>query len=346
MNSHLKGAFDKYLPLIEAELKKALAEPHPQLAPFYGMMGYHLGWLDENFAPRQAGAGKRLRPVLCLLTCQAAGGDLDQALPAAAGLELVHNFSLVHDDIEDHSPFRRHRPSVWNVWGVPHATNVGDGLFALAYLALYRLADKGLSSHRLLAANQAFAETCLALCEGQYMDMSFEQRLDIDLDEYLGMIRNKTAALIACATQLGAMLATDDPQIVDHYQRFGQNLGMAFQIQDDILGIWGEPEVTGKSAASDILQRKKSLPIVYALEREGRAGKRTLREIYSQEAIGEENIPQVLAVLEDLEAHGYARGMAQEYHRLALDELESTGIENESQALLRELADFLVERAY
>lgn len=353
MHPHLKEAFDRYLPLVEEELKKVLFCPKAGLAPFYNMMGYHLGWLDESFVPASSDTGKRLRPVLCLLSCQAPGGDPFQALPAAAAVEILHNFSLVHDDIEDNSSFRRHRPTVWKVWGIPHATNVGDGLFALAYLSLYRLAEKDIPAERLLAASRTFGETCLALCEGQFLDISFEERLDIGLDEYLRMIYNKTAALIACSVQLGAMLATEDEKLIASYRRFGENLGLAFQIQDDILGIWGRPEVTGKPAASDILQRKKTLPIVYAMIQERQEGvawglspRKTLRELYSQEKIGEEDIPRILEILDGAKALDYTRRMAEKYHRLALEALESTGVESEGQATLRKLTDFLIERTY
>ena len=146
----LKSAFDIYLPRIEAELHQMLAVHNPQLRSFYGMMQYHLGWVDESFLPLQGDAGKRLRPLLCLLTCQASGGDPDQALPAAAAIELVHNFSLVHDDIEDKSDLRRGRPTVWKIWGAPQAINVGDGLFALARLAAQCLSDRGVPPERVL----------------------------------------------------------------------------------------------------------------------------------------------------------------------------------------------------
>jgi geranylgeranyl diphosphate synthase type I len=342
----LKNAFEGYLPLIEAELQEVLVLSHPQLASFYGMMQYHLGWVDEGFVPTKGGAGKRLRPILCLLTCQAAGGNPDRALPVAAAIELVHNFSLVHDDIEDKSPLRHRRPTVWKAWGEPQAINVGDGLFALAHLAMQRLADRGVPPRRVLAAFEILDQACLALTEGQYLDLSFEARLDVDVEQYLSMIRGKTAALFSAAAQLGALVAGSDTESIARYRRFGENLGLAFQIVDDILGIWGDPGVTGKPAASDIQQRKKTLPIVRTLEEEKRTGNKGLREIYQQETIDERAVEVALNIILDLGARHYAEKMANDCYQQALIELKAMGVGNEAQNDLRELAAFLVERTY
>jgi geranylgeranyl diphosphate synthase type I len=342
----LKTTFERYLPLIEAELREALAPPRPRLASFYGMMQYHLGWVDRDFAPAKSGTGKHLRPILCLLACQATGGDPDQALPAAAAIELVHNFSLVHDDIEDNSPLRRGRPTVWKVWGVPQAINAGDALFALAHLAMQRLANRGVPPQRVLTALEILDQACLALTEGQHLDLSFESRLDVDVEQYLAMIRGKTAALFSAAAQLGALVAGSDPASIARCRRFGQNLGLAFQIVDDILGIWGDPQVTGKPAADDIRQRKKTLPIVRALGEEQRTENQGLREIYQREIIDEEAARAALKILKALGARRYAQTMASDYYQQAQAELDATGIANEAQDDLRELTAFLVERKY
>lgn len=185
---NIQEAMARYLPLIEGALREALQTPHAHLAAHHGMMHYHLGWVDERFQPKPARGGKRLRPLLCLLACEAAGGDVHDALPAAAAIEILHNFSLVHDDIEDNSPTRRGRPAVWALWGVPQAVNVGDALFALAHRTLGRLWERDMPAERVLAAILAFDEACVALTEGQYLDMSFEERSDVTVDEYLRMI--------------------------------------------------------------------------------------------------------------------------------------------------------------
>lgn len=345
----LQDIFDRYRPVIEEELRQVLSIPDPQLSPFYGMMHYHLGWTDENFrATRSQAGGKRLRPVLCLLACQAVGGEPQQALPAAAAVELIHNFSLLHDDIEDNSPTRRHCTTVWKIWGEPQAINAGDGMFALAHLALQRLSEKGLPDDRVLAACQVFDQTCLALCEGQYLDMSFEDRLDVDVDQYLAMIRLKTAALMSCSTRLGALLGSGDADLAARYARFGENLGLAFQIEDDLLGIWGEEKATGKPQASDIRQRKKSLLIIYALQQEASlpVSERRVHEVYQRKVVDEDAIKVVLDSLQALGARQYAQQMALDYHQRALVELEAAGMENEGQDGLRELAKQLVNRKY
>jgi geranylgeranyl diphosphate synthase, type I len=349
----LDHAYRTYLPLIEEELREALRSPHPVLAPFYGMMQYHLGWLDAGLQPAQAPSGKRVRPMLCLLACQAAGGDPQQALPAAASLELVHNFSLIHDDIEDNSATRRHRQTVWAIWGEPQAINAGDGMFALAYLTMGRLPCLGVTAERTMRALQALQETCLTLTEGQYLDMSFEEQFDLDQDDYLWMIRGKTATLLATCARVGGILAGADNGTVNALREYGDSLGMSFQIEDDVLGIWGDEAVTGKPTASDIRQRKKSLPLVHTVRLLREVRQQTalarLQAIYNGPAVTEDQIAEVLAILDTAGARAYCEGLAREYQAKALGHLDvaaqspasdSAGIER-----LRELAHSLLGRA-
>jgi geranylgeranyl diphosphate synthase type I len=338
--------YDHVLPQIEAELRATVSVPYHSLSAYYGMMHYHLGWADQALTPSQTYSGKRLRPILCLLSCQALGGDVQQALPAASALELVHNFSLVHDDIQDGSPTRRGRRAVWDIWGMAHGINVGDGLFVLARLALHRLGERGVPLVRQLAATLALDQACLALCEGQYFDMTFQDRLDVDLDQYLCMIRQKTAALLAASTRLGAIIATDDARQIERYRNFGENLGMAFQIQDDILGAWGDEAATGKSAATDIRDRKKTLSVVYGLNQsQDRPTAQQLADLYStQGPLSESAIEAALALLERVGARRYAEDMAEKHYRLALQSLEQSGVENTAQASLRALAASLLGR--
>jgi geranylgeranyl diphosphate synthase type I len=344
---NLAEAFARFLPQIEAELQDIVRAPHHGMDPYFGMMRYHLGWVDEALQPVQLKSGKRIRPLVCLLACGAAGGEPTQALPAAAALELIHNFSLVHDDIQDGSHYRRGRRAVWDIWGADQGINVGDGLFALARLALHRLDENVVPLARYRAAGLALDQACLALCEGQFFDMAFEDRLDVDLDQYLWMIRHKTAALLATAVQMGAILATDDARLRDLYYRFGENIGLAFQIQDDILGTWGDERVTGKSAATDIRDKKKTLPVVYVLNHpEGHISAWQLIDLYSREGpLDERAIQATLAILERTGARAYAKESAETYYRLAMDSLEQTGIDNDAQACLRELAASLLGRA-
>ena len=329
---------ERYLPLLEAEMKDALPV-QGFLSPYYSMMQYHMGWLDADFGPIQASGGKRLRPLLCLLTCEAVGGQIEHALPAAAAIELVHNFSLIHDDIEDHSATRRHRTTVWKLWGLEHGINCGDGMFAAAILRLSRLHDRGVPTERALQAQRVLVETCLRLTEGQYMDMTFETQMDVDMDSYLWMIGRKTAALIACSTRLGALLGGASGDAIAAYARFGENLGLAFQVIDDILGIWGREADTGKSASSDILTRKKTLPVVHALHDP------ELRAIYAQESLVEGDVERVLAALEQHQARESAAQKAREYSQRAVDALDETGHGTPAHEVMRDYALALLKRS-
>ena len=342
----LRTARENLLPQIEADLQVITRPPQQSLIPYYGMMHYHLGWVNEALQSRQANNGKRLRPLLCLLACQALGGNLQQALPAASALELIHNFSLVHDDIQDGSHIRRGRRAVWDIWGMAHGINVGDGLFVLGRLALHRLKKLDVPPDRQQAATLALDQACLALCEGQYFDLAFEHRLDISLDQYMWMIRHKTAALLATAAQLGAIIATDDTEQLSRYYRFGENLGMAFQIQDDILGTWGDERTTGKSAATDIRDKKKTLLVVYTLDQiKSRRAARRLTDLYAQSGpLDEPAIQLVQTLFEEVGARQYAEKTAEEYYGAALQSLKETRIDNMAQSHLRELAASLLGR--
>jgi geranylgeranyl diphosphate synthase type I len=342
----LQEALDKYLPLIEDELRVCMTPHADSPPPFFGMMYYHLGWTDEQFHPAQVKAGKRLRPLFTLLTCQAAGGDPHDALPAAAAVELIHNFSLIHDDIQDHSDMRRGRSTVWALWGEAQAINVGDTMFTLAHLALHRLSERGIPPDRITAALHTLDQTNLALCQGQHMDLHFENRLDVDSDAYMTMIRGKTAALLGCSAKLGALVALPDPILPERYRRVGEELGLAFQIQDDVLGIWGKADVTGKPVADDVRSRKKSLPIVYILGRQNDADAERLRTLYTHETFSEEEVAEIIAILDASQAKLYAQELARYHLEVALTELEAARPEPEAGEALWELAHFLIKRAY
>jgi geranylgeranyl diphosphate synthase, type I len=341
---NLSKAFAEYLPWIEAEMRDILTAPAPVVARNYDIMQYHMGWRDTGLHPIEAaGGGKRIRPMLCLLACAAVGGDPQTAVPAAAGLELLHNFSLLHDDIEDNSDTRRHRPTAWTLFGLPLALNAGDAMFSLAHLAFQRLTGRGAAAETALAALGVFDETCRALTDGQYLDMSFETRLDVTVEEYFAMIDGKTAALLAAAPGIGALLGGAAPETVRAYRRFGRAMGLAFQLQDDVLGIWGDEAQTGKSAASDILTRKKSLPVVYALADEWVGA--DLRRLYEGPGFTPADVPAVLTLLDAARARDYtearaADALAEARHALA----EATLVASGAPDLLIELLDSLVNR--
>jgi geranylgeranyl diphosphate synthase type I len=205
MTNELNQFFQEMLPAIEAEMKAVLQADGRSSDDFYGMMHYHMGWTDEQFQPAQVKSGKRIRPILCLLTCAAAGGDWRQALPAAAAVEILHNFSLIHDDIEDASLTRRGRTTMWQIWGQELAINSGDAMFALAHVALGRLLERGVDAATVVQALRRFDETSVRLTQGQHADMSFEKRDQVSVDEYIEMITGKTAVLLSLCAQLGAL---------------------------------------------------------------------------------------------------------------------------------------------
>jgi geranylgeranyl diphosphate synthase type I len=327
----IRTEFTRLLADIEDEMSAVLDERGGHARPLYDMLAYHLG-LDGDAGPR----GKRMRPLLGLLAYQSLTGDYRPALPGAAAVELGHNFSLVHDDIEDADRERRHRPTLWAIWGVPLAINAGDALFALSRLALYRLLADGFSERRVLALMRVYDETCLALCEGQYLDISFERQTDVSVEAYLEMIGKKTAALVGASVQAGAILATDDAEVIEAYRRFGYDLGMAFQMADDVKGTFWTSADSGKPEAGDVRKRKKTLPVVWALQHAEAADRERLAEIYAPRASGAEDglapasephmrddeVEEVLAILERCGAREHALSEARRYRDLALRHLD------------------------
>jgi len=339
----LPTVFEKYRAEIDAELRSVLSE---RQMPMYDMARYHLGWVDKEGHPTSNSQGKALRPTLCLLACEAIMGDFRKALPAAAAVELVHNFSLVHDDIQDDDRERRHSPTVWSIWGKPQAINVGTSMRVLASIALLRLGEKGISARKQLRAQRLLDESCLKVIEGQYLDISYEPRLDVGVTDYLDMIDKKTAALISGSLEMGALLSTDDKAVIEHFRNFGKNMGLAFQIRDDVLGIWGEQDKTGKPLGSDIQRRKKSLPIVYALEKSKGEAREELLKIYQRKTIDNNGVNTVLEILHSIQANVQAQNMAKEFCDKALAEIDKMTLLPWAHDSLEEMVHFLVEREF
>lgn len=334
-----------YIASVEAEMQAAVRSPAPGLDPFYGMFRYHLGWADEAFRPTRGRTGKRLRPTFLLLAAEAVGGDWQRAVPAAAAIELTHNFSLIHDDVQDRDHERHGRPTVWKRWGDAQAINAGDGLFVVARLTLGRLLERGIPPLTLAAVQDSYDRACLAITEGQYLDMAYETRLHVTEAEYMHMIRGKTAALLAASTRIGAQVAEASRETVERLTRFGEAVGLAFQVADDGLGIWGDPRLTGKQAANDIRRRKKSLPIAYAFERAQGAAAADLARLYAHDTLSEADVARVLAVLDEVGAREYAETLADHYLSEALDLIEPLHGTAAGRAL-RELTQSLAGRAF
>jgi len=318
----------------EAEILRVVdAVDGPATRDLYDMVRYHLG-LDGASGV----SGKRLRPLLGLLAFASIAGDHARALPGAAAVELGHNFSLVHDDIEDRDVERRHRAALWTVYGVGQAINTGDTLFVLSRLALHRLTDLGFSDTKVLRLMRLYDDTCLALCEGQFLDLwASEHGDEMSVELYFDMIGRKTAALIAASIEAGAMLATDDVGVIDAYRRFGWALGLAFQLNDDLLGIWGQEQVTGKEP-SDLAKHKKTLPVLYALEHASDDERSRLRGLADREDPTADEIGQLRSILEGTGAADYTRREARRLRDEALAALDATGVvHGDARDRLREI---------
>ncbi|MGN6753380.1 MAG: polyprenyl synthetase family protein [Intrasporangium sp.] len=266
--------------------------------------GYHLGFWDRDATPTRL-PGKGIRPELVLLTTGAAGRDPLTVIPAAVAVELVHNFSLVHDDVMDGDERRRHRPTVWATFGLSAAILAGDAMLALAGEVLAEA-----PSPTVGFAVQALAATTRRLIAGQAADLAFESREDVTPEECLRMEADKTGALLACSCSIGPMLADAPARYAAALAEFGERVGLAFQLDDDLLGIWGAPERTGKPVLSDLRSRKKTAPVVAALASDTTAGA-ALRALYRREAsLDEDELAKAATLVEEAGGRRWAEHRA------------------------------------
>lgn len=306
------------------------------------MVSYPLGWVDAESQPYTKTTGKRVRPILLLACLEAADGDWKQGLPAAAAVEILHNFSLVHDDIQDNSDMRHGRETVWQVWGQPLAINAGDAMFALSYRAIEQLSTVGVPAKTVLKVFEVYNSTVLELTRGQHLDMFFESQTSVGVEDYLSMVSGKTAALLAGTAQIGALIARQPMEITEQYAAFGLNLGIAFQIRDDILGIWGEEEKTGKSAATDIIARKKSVPILYGLEQS-----EMLQTLYRETVpLTADEVQAAVAALDQTNAREKTLEQERTYYNKAVAALNAASPTVEGRIALMSLVDGLFKRSY
>ena len=311
-----------------------------------GMVRYHLGYVDlalQPIDPRTIDRGKRIRPAVTLLVAGTAGGDPIQAAPVAAAIELLHNFTLIHDDIQDESATRRHRPTVWHTWGAKQAINAGDALFAVAHLPLFQLPARGIPAERTIEILDAFERMTIEIVEGQTLDLGFETREDVTGDDYLEMISGKTSAIIRFAAWAGAVIAGADAATAARWGDFGLELGLGFQIHDDLLGIWGTQAETGKRQADDIRRRKKSYPFLLLRERLDPAAQADLNAIYAQDEVSEAEVERVLAMMDAHEVRRDVEQVVAGYHDAAAavlaDGAQNAAYQRQLQALVESLAN-------
>jgi len=313
---------------------------------------YHLGWRDERFgrlSPAEAasGGGKKLRAALAVLAFRAVAPDepIERVVPFAAAVELVHNWSLVHDDIEDGDRTRRGRPALWTLCGEPHAINVGDCIYALAFRAVARLADYGLPEAQVAALMAELARAAVELTVGQMRDLTYETVLDVGVERYHEMIAGKTGALLRCAPYGGALVACGDQAVAQLFGEFGWHLGLGFQIRDDILGIWGDDAETGKPTGGDIRRRKKTLPVVNALAAAEPPDRDRLHRLYADTTpLTPDDEAFVHRVLDACGARAHAQLVAERHRAEAVEQLPSFAAAPHV-AGLHAIADFVTQRA-
>jgi geranylgeranyl diphosphate synthase type I len=312
----------------------------PPLEQLGSWLAYHLGWAELDGSPAHARRAKEFRPRVCLAACRACQGDPAEAVHAAAAVELTHEFSLIHDDIEDGDTTRRGRPALWSRIGLPQALNAGDVLFAVARGELGRAR---VSERVALALVRRYDRSTLELAQGQYLDLAFEKEAQVgfaDAEMYLKMAELKSGALIGLAGALGA-LVSNAPDAADALDAFGRRLGVAFQIADDVLGLWGDPEVTGKPAGADLVRGKKSYPVCLALADPDLADRLT------KAGDGARNPHELAGALATLEAHGIrarAEADARKHMADALRELDRVALEPSGKRELTVLAGAATER--
>jgi geranylgeranyl diphosphate synthase type I len=315
---------------------------------------YHHGWADAEGRPTGADGGKGFRPALAVLSAEAVGGSTAHGVPGAVAVELVHNFSLIHDDVIDGDTERRHRPTVWSVFGIGRAVIVGDALLALAQQVvldpvgtLGSALDPGVVAAAFDGERAArrVADATAAMIAGQALDMAFEQRPHVALDECLAMEAGKTGALLGCAASIGAAHAGASDAVLDALDSFGVELGLAFQAVDDLLGIWGDPETTGKPTFSDLRQHKKSLPISAALD-SGASGVEELAELLTRSDLDDAALARAAALVEACGGRDAAADLASARLAASLGALDRIDLVEGPAAELAELANFVVERKF
>jgi len=336
------------LEAIEIELQHQVARlDQSRTKPFHEMLTYHMGWTGEGAGP--LATGKRIRPLITLLASSSVISKKEEnekdngifwlhAKPAAAAIELIHNFSLVHDDIQDNSDLRRGRRTVWVKWGSPMAINVGDAMFVIANQSILDLVEH-YPADIVVKAARILNNCCLDLTRGQFLDMSYEERNDLGIEDYWPMIGGKTSALLSACTHIGSLLGYANDEKQEAYRLFGYHLGLAFQVQDDILGIWGDEALTGKSAASDLVEGKNSLPILFALGKNGKFASR-----WKQGPITVDDVGAVSALLEDEGGRDFAEKMSEAETQKALNYLKEANPQGEAGEEMLKLANMLLKR--
>ena len=336
-------AFDRYRPAIQSSLRDCLLS---YTSPIHDTHRYYMGWEDADGNPSDNSGGKRLRPTLALLAGEAMGGTIERAMPIAIALEYVHNFSLIHDDLEDRDQYRHHQPTVWYLWGDATAIISGTAMLKVADNAAKQLARSGVSPPTAVALQHQLVAAYLRIMEGQFLDIKYETVHDVTLSQYFQMIARKTGALITASLQLGARTAGQRRNLdadVAVISAIGKELGAVFQIRDDILGVWGG-ELTGKPVGSDIRRKKKSLPAIHALNNAREETKTRLNSIYLNGEPASTQVDEVLEIMDDVGTRHYCQTLCEQRWKNADALLDTLHIPDKYRRDLKEIGTYLLER--
>lgn len=365
----IKSLFGPYNNEVEQEIKKLLSEQSDFL--MYDMMRYFFGFLDENLQPVDNYGGKRFRPGLCLMLSEMYGKRLE-ALETAAAIEIYHNFTLIHDDIEDNDPLRRGRPTVWKLWGINHGINTGDAQLVLANLELSKIRERDAAIFPVI--HGFLNKTFLEVVEGQFLDFTLA---DLPLDDkfvseenYLMMIRNKTSVLVGAAAKAAGIISGVGVEEQEALWEYGVNLGLAFQLQDDLLSIWSDSkpaggikavniyedkktlpvlklydtsEQTGKIKANDIYEKKKTLPILRLYEKLDSGDGDELARIYNKkDRLADAEVSRIIGWLDSVDSYSYTNDMMNHYRDKAKEPINRLSIKDEDKRKLLEVIDALL----
>lgn len=332
---------------IDAFLKNSKAQKKGNVSDMYGMMRYFMGFTDETFTGSKVYGGKRFRPALCLLLSDLYGSDKGKmvAQKGAASIELFHNFSLIHDDIVDKDPLRRGRPTVWKVWGADYALNTGDAQLVLSQTKALEACEVDVK--RGVEMSRFLLEKYLEVIEGQHLDFFLtalktgDER--VDEKSHYEMIGKKTAVLIGTAAASAGIACGKNEKEQSLLWKFGYSLGMAYQLNDDIVSIWGAPEITGKISFNDLREKKKTLPVIYTFAKLSEKEKKEFQAIYDKDtSLGEEDLKKILAHLESTGAHEYARKQVLLYLKRAEKAVTELSVSKEGKETLLALSKMLL----
>ncbi|MBM3926451.1 MAG: hypothetical protein FJ320_10820 [SAR202 cluster bacterium] len=326
----------QYQPHIEREIQAILAQRQGLL---YDMMRRDLGWTDPGPTSNTIPPSLRIHGVLCLLTAKALSGGFDKALPAASAVELVHLFSVVHKDFQDAVTERDGKPSAWLAWGPGQAINLGDGLYALGRAALFRLSDHGVPAGYVLNALEALDKACLALCRGQYLDLSFQEQMDVSLASYMKMAEAKSGALLGCAMEMGGIVCGAEASTVNSLKACGQKLGIALQIRGDILHVWGDQG--GESASAEVFNKRKVFPVVQLLDKSGVSIKKQLGAVYFKRVLEPHDVKAVLKVLEENKAKAASQKVVEQNVAEAMEAVDDLSMPSSAREELRALGHYI-----